>query len=218
MIVLVPRRSDGGPRDRLWEFTRQRWDGEIHEGYHDDGPFNRAAAINRAAANAGPWDVALVADADLILLDPAQASRACSEALRTGQLTYAHDRLVMTTESQMEAILAGANPDEATLGETRHPNCWSQALAVPRPLWEAVGGFEERMIGWGWEDLAFMSACWALGGGVGRVKGQAFHLWHPRLRSENEDSPTHAANQVLGQRYLAAKQSRQAMLAILAER
>jgi hypothetical protein len=75
VVFLVPRRKDDGPRDRIWAYCRARWerlfpDVEVVEGHHDDGAFNRSAAINRAAELAdegGPWDIGIVIDADVIL-------------------------------------------------------------------------------------------------------------------------------------------------------
>lgn len=220
--LLVPRRPDHGPRDRLWAFTRPVWENagfNVIEGYSVDGPFNRGAAINAAACAADEWEVAVIADADVVLGDVRQAVDAAERAAEYGKLTYAHDHLTMLTETGTAAVLDGTvTPFEAGIGETRHPNTWSQCLAVPCDLWEDVGGFDERFVGWGWDDLAFMSACWAFAGGIDRIRGDAYHLWHPRSRVENEDSPTHAANQVLGQRYLAVKHSRRAIEKIIAER
>jgi hypothetical protein len=77
-VFLVPRRNDGGHRDKLWEYARARWekylpDVEIFEGHHDRGSFNRAAAINRAARAAGAWDLGIVIDSDVMMSDLAGA-------------------------------------------------------------------------------------------------------------------------------------------------
>jgi hypothetical protein len=69
-VFLVPRRNDNGPRDKLWAYCRARWetyfpDIPIFEGHHDDGPFNRSAAVNRAAKLAGEWDLGIVIDSDV---------------------------------------------------------------------------------------------------------------------------------------------------------
>lgn len=222
--LLVPRRLDRGPRDRLWAFTRPLWEAAgfgVFEGFSDDGPFNRGLALNAAAGLAGAWDVAVIADADIVLADAAQAREAATLALATGRLTYAHDHLTMLDEPGTEGVLAGRlSPYDAGIGLTRHPNTWSQALAVARPLWDAVGGFDERFVDWGWDDLAFMASCEALAGVPVRVRGDAYHLWHPTGTWEEMigANANHSRNMVLGQRYLAAKKDRRAMLAIIAER
>jgi predicted glycosyltransferase involved in capsule biosynthesis len=111
-------------------------------------------------------------------------------------------------------VLAG---DELSPSGVVTPNTFSGVTAIPRGLWDAVGGYDERFVGWGWEDLSLWSACCALAG-YERVPGPIYHLWHPRSWEQNEGSPDHPRNQVLGERYLAAKHDREAMLAILAER
>lgn len=69
-VVLIPFRSDGGRRDQLLAWVTARWqlvhpDFEVFVGSHDDGgPFNRSAALNVAAAEAGDWDLAVLADGD----------------------------------------------------------------------------------------------------------------------------------------------------------
>ena len=74
-VFLVPRRADGGHRDKVWAWCRRRWetlfpDVPIYEGHHDEGLFNRSAAINNAARAAdadGHWDLAIVIDSDVLL-------------------------------------------------------------------------------------------------------------------------------------------------------
>lgn len=218
--ILVGLRLGETYRNRNWAFAKQRWndmlDWPIVEGHYDDpGPFSLARASNRAAALAGDWTVALYVGADFLLATPQQALDAVGVAARTGQLTLAHNRLIQLEEDETEALIAGG--PLAASGE-QHPDTFSGVLAIPRQLWDATGGFDERFVGWGWDDIAFWSSCWALGGGFQRVPGLMYHLWHPRSRADNEDSPEHAVNSVLGRRYLAARMNRQATLALIAER
>jgi hypothetical protein len=87
VAFLVPRRRDGGQRDRVWEYCRRRWetylpDVAVYEGHHDEGPFNRSAAVNRAAELAGDWRVGIVIDSD-VLLSISQATAAIETARET---------------------------------------------------------------------------------------------------------------------------------------
>lgn len=223
-VILTPWRPDDGPRDRIWAWCRARWETlgwPIYEGVHEGDPYSRAAARNDAARQAGGWDVALFVDADCALADLAQARQAVYKARHTRKMVYAHSHLWLTTEEGAGRLLAGA----AELGPgitdgVGHPSTYSMAFAVPRTLWDAVGGYDERFVDWGWEDLAFMAACNAIGRGHDRVRGDAFHVWHPTPTWEEliGYNPNHSANQVLGERYLEAKSNPAAMRAILAER
>lgn len=219
-VVLTAWKPDGGHRSAAWAHNRTFWESwlniDVFEGGDDTELFSRAAARNDASARAGDWDVALIVDADARVETAAQARSALDLARSSGQLVYAHDHLRMLTEEGTGRVLAG-QPLRPEDGE-RYPNTWSSVLAVTRTLWDAVGGQDERFPGWGWQDLAFMAACRAIGGGFHRVPGDAYHLWHPRTWEENEGSPDHNAAMVLGRRYLDAMGDRSAMRAILAER
>lgn len=224
-VLLVGRRAGQKQRDRNWEFARWKWETElgipIFEGHHgrfgDSEPYSMAIASNTSAKLAGDWKVALYVGGDFVLRHYRQAREALAVAEATGQLCFAHTHLTLMNEFETERVTGGLTwPPESV--EKRHPNTYSGTLAVPRSLWDQVRGFDERFIGWGWEDLAFWASCNALGGGFQRIEGDMYHLWHPRSRDDNEGQPHHAANQVLGERYLAAKNNPGLMREIISER
>lgn len=211
-----------GYRRMNWETSRARWermlpDVEIFEGYHD-GPetFAPAVAGNRAAALAGNWDLAVYVGADFMVQDAQQVRAALAKSAETGQLTLAHDQTCMLHQEPSERIRNGEEPNHS-MGDV-HSNSFTGVLTFPRPLWDAVGGFDERFVGWGWEDQAFWAASWSMGGGFRRVPGTIYHLWHPRDRIDNEENPNYRDNEILGRRYLAAKGNRSKTQQILAER
>ena len=197
VAVLVPRRTDGGRRDELWAFCRAWWEREfpafeIVEGTHDGGRFNRSAALNRAAASTDA-EILIVADGDVIV-PPDQVRTAVKVAGETGRavLPYEHNGYTPLTEAMTNRVLDGFEgrwdpTPAAVVSHEKSPNHVSSCVVVPRPLWERVGGFDERFDGWGPEDRAFHMACRVLGGGVETITGrdvgakraQVFHLWHP---------------------------------------
>jgi N-terminal domain of galactosyltransferase len=220
-IILVGRRDDNGHRDELWRLCRDRWDDllgwPIVEGHHDDGPFCLSVASNRAAATAGDWDTAIYVGSDWLTLDAHQIHEAVDVATTTGKMTFAHNQTVILDKKATDVFI---DSDGALLDLSEgawHNNTFSGVFAITRRMWDRVGGFDERFIGWGWDDLAFWAACCATGRGYERIDGIIVHLWHPRSRADNEDQPFHAANQELGQRYLKAKGSRSKMMGILRE-
>ena len=201
--VAVPRRADGGHRDRLWRYCRREWadqfpDWEIVEGHHDVGPFNRSAAINLAAD--GDWDVLVIADGDVLAEhDPLlEAVAGCSD----GKVHLPYRRRMMVSELGTKKILRRyvgswaqwASPD-------RNRNHCSSVVVLDRALWERVGGFDPRFQGWGAEDDAFITACDTLAGRHVRHGGDVWHLWHHPSPHRDHRSPLYRAAVALLGRY-----------------
>jgi len=231
VVFLVPRRADEH-RDRLWAWCRQRWealfpDVPIYEGHHEiqEGPFNRAAAINRAAAAAdrdAPWDFAVAIDSD-VLLPVAHVRQAIATAEKTGKVTWAHRRWRGINEEWTRRIIAdhrnetvdyfGPECDRTDIDilvERTTPLSWSCCFVIPRPIWDDAGGFDERFQGWGFEDLAWQSLVVGLYG-YERIEGDVLHLWHPRsderiIKGQPAITarPEYIANGRLGRRYMYA--------------
>lgn len=189
VVTLVPRRADASHRDRLWAWLKPRLPFRVFEGHHDDGLFNRAAALNSASHQAGEWDVAVVNDADCLV--PTRQVRAAVElAADTGRLVMAFDTYNYLSKHGTAWLLEGLIEDPASVV------AWSDKIgnspcAVPRALWDEVGGFDERFVGWGYEDVAFVAQC----GEPLRIEGPLYHLWHEP--GERESGPHFLANQRL---------------------
>lgn len=217
VVVLVPRRADNGRRDHLWQYVKGRWNDlhplfEVFEGEDEtDLPFNRSAALNRAAKAAGDWDVALVVDADTFA-GPTQIESAVLHAAITGRFTLCFDRWCALNQDMSDAIMKGFDGDwtpgvYASMGGT----C-SSLIAIPRELWDAVDGFDEGFVSWGGEDVAFWRACETLGGGFDRIPGDCWHLHH-----ESAPRPRITENVARCERYGAAAYNVDAMRTLIAE-
>jgi hypothetical protein len=232
-VFLVPRRNDGGPRDAIWAYCRARWehyfpDVPVIEGHHDDGPFNRSAAVNAAARLAdadGSWDVGIVIDSDVVL-SVSQVREAIATAARTGKVTWGHRRWRGIREDITTRLVAdrrdlGPEPSRDYLDlvvERTNPISWSCCIAIPRAVWDDLGGFDERFVGWGFEDMAFQSIIVGLYGHerIETVPGtdqpaDVIHLWHPRSeerivkgQGRITASPEYVTNARLGRRYMLA--------------
>lgn len=212
VAILVPRRDDHGHRDKLWEFAKKWWSGDhpnwpIYEGYHTEGPFNRSAAVNFAARAAGDWDVALIIDSDVI--SNADAVRVGVEvAAGTGLMVVTHDERIMLSQAGTTKILNGYRGNWRTQGmqEKVYLDSVSCSVAVPRKLWDLVGGMDELFSGWGYEDTAFRIAAETLTGKpIVRLSSEVFHLWHPLSPEAKPGCPTFKANGVRVQRYRDAR-------------
>lgn len=226
-VILVARRKDFGWRDDLWRYARERWssllpDFSISEGFHDGPePFSFSAAINSAAATASKcepdWDVCLYIGADWLAQTAAQCVEAAECSLRCGQLVFAHDQTAVLSEEGTEALLEGGSLEDALASGEWHTNTFSGVVAIPRDLWEAVGGFDERFSHWALEDMALWDACNALGRGYQRLEGVIAHLWHPQVYAEREGNPNFGVQSELWQRYRAVRNDAVGMRALLSE-
>jgi hypothetical protein len=218
-VILVPRRADNGHRDRLWGWVRAWWERElpelrIVEGIHEGGLFNRAAAVNAAARKAGKWDVAVVIDADVIC-DPEHVREAIAMAAASGnRLVLPFDRRHNLTPRGSEKIRAGDRGSwKRYIGRTYTQMC-SSCVMVPRPLWDTVGGFDERFEGWGFEDSAFAAASETFGQPLHMIEGELWHLFHPTAPEGRRGTPSYQANRALAQLYHRVLGDQDAMRAV----
>jgi len=181
VAVLVPRRADGGHRDRLWDYCRAWWESEypgweIVEGGDIGDPFSRSASINDAARRTSA-DVLVIADSDVI---PPEVGAGVKVAAETGRAVLPFGQRVELNQRATGMVLDGFNGRWDVRQNVAHT--WadhvSSCVVVPRALFDRVGGFDERFVGWSPEDRQFHHACRTLGGGVVRLPGIVFHLWH----------------------------------------
>lgn len=228
VVVVRPRRRDHGHRDRLADWSLAWWEHHLEplgwpiiDGHHDEGRFNRSAAVNAAAAEAGSWDVLVILDGDVVVRRLEQVTRAVELAERHGRMTFAHDQWVGLDQRGTEAIMS-AGPLGPGYNWKRHVQqanrmTFSCCQAIPRTLWRGLGGMDERFRGWGCEDGAFHVAARLLGEGTDRVSGELFHLWHPRSEEREHGHPDYRANFELRDRYEAVRDDPAGMLALLSE-
>ena len=187
----------------------------IFEGNNSGRIFERARARNVAAANAGDWDVALFADADIVLDSREQAEAALMRSYLTGAYTVAYSTMRYVTEestAQWEKSVGSMGTPEwdEEVGRT-----WECCFAIRRDYFDKVGGFDERFKGYGGQVAAFFYA-YATFAGRERIEGLAYHLNHPLV--DRSDDPTFEENVQLAERYKKAVDDPTAMTAMLAER
>lgn len=190
----------------------------IVEGHHDQGAFNRSAALNLAVRLAPPdWQVAIVIDSDVII-DPARVREAIRLGHEQGKVVYPHDIRKDLHARGTEAVMAGYARSWERFVHKRYPDMVSSVVIVPRRLWDEIGGFDETFRGWGYEDTAFDAAARTFGDGTLRLRGEVWHLWHPTAREGKPGSPEWRLNSTRGARYRAAAGDREAIRALQAER
>jgi hypothetical protein len=174
---------------------------------YNAGPFNKAWGLNVGArlAEAG---VLVFGDADVIV--PGGLGEAAAHCAHHAQLAKPYRRLVDLTPEETARVRAGtdpaivrdpaAAPNRDAIGE-RLVLCGGW-FAIRRDAFAALGGFDERFVGWGGEDDAMTIkverarlATWELD------PGAAWHLWHPRGAAATTGHAHYAANLALLEDY-----------------
>lgn len=216
--VLIPWRTDDGQRDRVLDWILRRYalmwpEVQVVLGTNDDEPFNRSSARNNAAEQAD-GDVFVIADADTIVPDFGRltwAAHAVDSGLAPWIVPYAENQYFNLSMGATESLL-GMEPDVPLAMNPRFAiawehkiTSWAGALVLTRSAFEAVGGYDERFNGWGYEDNSFRYAMDTLVGPHERLDGAAWHLWHPIAEGTNFDQPHIKFNRELYERYTSAQ-------------
>lgn len=220
VAACIPYRPRDEDRPLNFIATRQPYDQlgwGVFTGDHEGEIFCRSKAINAAAklalAHHDP-DVLFIADSDVLIPDLNQLTGVAELAHRDDCYVVAFSHLYVLdregTEQARRSRVALPTEGEHVL-ETL-ALIWGSAFAIGRACWERTGGFDERFIGYGSEDLAFLPVANALGGSLKqRYYGNAWHLLHP----ENEERDHYAANAQLASQYRACDGDPDGIRAIL---
>ena len=171
---------------------------------YNAGPFNKSWGLN-VGARASGGSVLLFGDADVIV--PGGLSAAAALCAERGQVVKPYRELVDLTPGESERVrqLGGDAAVARDAGAPRNRDGVGERLvlcggwfAIRRDAFAALGGFDERFVGWGGEDDAMTLK-------VERVRlatyeldgGPALHLWHPRAVPASGDAAHYASNLAL---------------------
>ena len=177
---------------------------------YNAGPFNKAWGLN-VGARASGGSVLLFGDADVIVPGGlGDAARLC--AGRAQVVKPYRDLIDLTSEASARVRELGADAlagHDAAFARNRDGIGERLSLcggwfAIRRDAFAALGGFDERFVGWGGEDDAMTTK-------VERVRlatfeldgGPALHLWHPRSVPSTSGHAHYASNLALLADYAA---------------
>lgn len=221
--LIVPYCPDGGARDAAWAWCRQRWQ-ELHPELElieaTSDPWAKTTAVNQAVQSTR-HDVVVVSDADLVV-----DARALDQAVQLARTGWAvpHSMVYRLDAESSLAVIGGpldvAVHDDWSPKYLTRPAYYGRAgggiIAVARWAWDLVGGFDERFVAWGGEDVALGWALRALVGPGLRVNSSLWHLWHPQQSTYRD--PRFQENMALQDRYRLAVGSPDRMRNLIAER
>lgn len=187
----------------------------------DSDPWERSKARNRGALYAD-GDVLVFVDADSYV--PANQLRRGIE--NCGYRTHAawgfpFDKYYSLSEKGTKEFYSGLvgcpeydytfpGPDPFD-----RPDAVGGCVIVSRWAFETVHGYDERFVGWGFEDRCFAIALETLCGVGIRTQGPLWHLWHPEPEEQRFAQPYIGDNRTLYAEYEAAKGSPEMMRALV---
>lgn len=200
-VILTAFRGDGegyggkGHRDRAYThcvdvWTSTPWDFFEADSGHE--PFNISKSYNLAAEKAGDWDKAILHPPDE-RVSIAQMEEAVERAGPGKGLVYAFDHELRLTEGGTNYFYSGARDFYPTDIARKLPEpgqempAWSGPRVITRDLWEDIGGFDERLSGWGAEDVILAHCAKVLGGPHERVKGPMHSMYHPKHKDASDE-------------------------------
>lgn len=169
--------------------------------------FSRAAAFNQGMRwLAGEGVDAVVCSNTDTLVPWQQIEAAAMLAVAHGTTVFPFTRYRELTQECSAAWLGGDGECVDTVLEMDETCVGPLFCCTPARYLEA-GGCDERFVGWGFEDIAWVATSDTLLGPHHRVRGWATHFHHtPDEHSHaHVDSPIYQANRALAGRYLDAK-------------
>lgn len=217
--VLVPYRPGGCEwRARAWAYVRAHY-GQLHGGWElvvgsCAGRWSKGAAVADALGRA-TGEVLVLADADSFC-DPDVLAGAVA-GVAGGRYAWAvPHRLVYRLSRRGTERLYGGQLQPGHVARKPYLGPAGGGIVVlPRAAYEAVGGIDERYLGWGGEDVSLGWALDALVGPYHRHGARLYHLWHPHPAPSHRGSPP---SEALAARYRAARTNPDLMSALVRER
>ncbi|MDF2650547.1 MAG: hypothetical protein K0Q73_6352 [Paenibacillus sp.] len=224
--ILMAYQKDNGHRDKIFNWIKKYYKVampgiELCVGESTEISFSRSQGMNLAAKMA-TRDIFVIADGDIlydpsIILDSIQLLKKYAWVI-----PFHHQKIINLSKSNTEMVL-GSKPKwplQVKISdyevEKRDVNFAGKINILTRKSFEEVRGFDERFIGYGWEDNAFHDAVSTICGPFKRLDRKLYHLWHPPVVAKG--NPYWEKNKVLGLRYREAKGDKTSLLKIIQER
>jgi hypothetical protein len=185
--------------------------------YSDSGhtPFNLAASRNAGAEQLLDCDIIIHNDADVI---PTIESlrKGIEETFKTNLFCNPYDKYKIMDIKNTKKVLDGLLSYKDAEAQHIMGTCSGTVITTPK-TWELIGKFDERFIGWGYEDVAVKVAHEAITGhDFLIIPGDLHGMSHvPNETKENHELMKNGIN--LLNRYFDASKDKESMLKLVNE-
>lgn len=202
--VIIPFRGGDHWREQNFDIVRYLWSQaglSVIDADSGHDVFNRSASRNVAAAQSKA-EYLLVADADTFVeswqVFEALKMMGDEEDPAPWVIPYANGFYYNLSQECTQRIWHSPNArGKWELSWEHQLLSWAGVLLVRREDFEKVGGYDERFVGWGHEDVAFRIKLDAEVGQHRRTGGSAYHLWHPVDPNQTFNAPDERRNRRL---------------------
>jgi len=217
---LIPYNSDNDQRTKIVNWLHKYYkalfpNAELCFGSSTSKFFSKSQAVNNAAKKATK-DFFIILDADIII-SPSTIKKSI-HALKSYPwvipYVYLHD--IDKVSTQILLNTPPSNFPSEIQSKKRHRTSYGGVNIMDRDTFYKVNGFDERFVGWGGEDDAFMASLCSMAGKPVRFDEVIYHLWHPR--AEVGHNPFYSQNLKLAQEYCEAIHDKNKMRQLLKEK
>ena len=136
--------------------------------YLGDGIYLRTKTFNNLARLA-KTDIIVLYDGD-VFCEPIQFEKAIKLMKEGAKIVRPYDGRFIDVEKMSDRK-----------GKLLHPNSLGGAIFTDRKTFWEVGGENESLIGWGWEDNERIERWHKFGYKLASIPGPLYHLTHPRV-------------------------------------
>ncbi len=209
---IIPFRTDNGMREYSFDWNVRRLihyfpDSEIIIQNSSEEVFSRSEARNKAAVKA-THDYIVPLDADTVW-NPESLDQAIRALEKGSPWVIAYDTYLAMDHDSTNNVLKGT-PDlifneKAYRYEVVQKDTGAVGgfMVLRKDDLFKLGGWDERFVGWGWEDRAFAHAADKVIGPHARIKGAIYHLWHPCPIEQTIHHPRYQENWSLYNQYVS---------------
>lgn len=227
LSICIPYRGIDSRREQIFDWICERYrilfpDCQLIVADSDkDKDFNRSEARNNAAKMARN-DFLYFADADTLTY-PDQIDYALGCLFRDSAQWVVTQNTYFIANNETTDFILSRSPktrddfrDMPMLDTLRDGVSVAGGYLVTREQYDSVKGFDERFVGWGYEDTAFLMSMETLWDYSLRIKDSyVMHLEHPAIRF---DSPDIGINEQIFKAYQDAQGDREGMLRVIHSR
>lgn len=225
LSIILPYRSSGDQyREKIFQWMLRRYeilfpDSQLIVCDSGDINFSRSKSRNLGATKA-ECEYLLIADADTMPFH--RFVKDGIDKLNSGStwfFLYGENEYYNADQESSNVILSRSPSEDVHPSEITWEHkitAWAGQILIRTSDFFKVGCYDERFVGWGYEDNAFQVAADCIIGNHERIEdGWTIHIWHPYSHKSTFGQPMIRSNRNLYNQYLQSADNPEKMLELV---